>query len=86
MSCIYAVRALTVRRREARCPQVDIAQRPELAEWSRPVFGTAHDEAASQDQVLNVSKVAPKHLAIAARAWSIDRFTVYQSRMAEKFR
>ena len=29
-----------------------------MAEWSRPVFGTARHEAASEDQVLSVSKVA----------------------------
>ena len=31
---------------------------PLVAEWSRPVFGTARHEAASEDQVLSVSKVA----------------------------
>lgn len=33
-------------------------ERPLVAEWSRPVFGTARHEAASEDQVLSVSKVA----------------------------
>ena len=40
------------------CQRAACRNRRLMAEWSRPVFGTSRPEAASQDQVLNVSKLA----------------------------